>query len=168
MRILVYGFGPYRKWKTNITESIAQRLPDLPGLKKIVFKVDFDAAQFQDTIRTFKPELVIGMGQCARGRKIRIERKAINQMAKKRSEKPVAIKKNGIKSIPTSYKIQPGPWSRKSYYAGKYVCNYSMYIMLDELSSSGSKFAFIHVPAKFDLGRATAFVKKIISVAKQN
>ena len=36
MRVLVYGFGPYREFRNNITESIIKALPPLPGLTTAV------------------------------------------------------------------------------------------------------------------------------------
>jgi len=37
MRLLIYGFGPYKQFKENITAKLLRRLPQRNGLKKVVF-----------------------------------------------------------------------------------------------------------------------------------
>lgn len=41
MRLLIYGFGPYKQFKDNITEKILRRLPARNGVKKVVFPARF-------------------------------------------------------------------------------------------------------------------------------
>ena len=49
-RILLYGFGPYRQFRDNITARIIKSLPRQAGLKKVVFPVRFHRAQFVEAI----------------------------------------------------------------------------------------------------------------------
>jgi pyrrolidone-carboxylate peptidase len=170
MRILVYGFGPYRGWKTNVTERVLEKIRPMKGLRKKVFKVEFDEKQFQREAGSFKPDVVIGLGQCSRGSmtRLRIERRAQNLLRRKRKEKPVPIRPNGAPSLYSSLKVEAGKHARKSYNARKYVCNYSMYIMLEALQKSNAKFVFIHVPRKFSPARAAQFVEGIIFGQRQS
>ena len=50
MRILIYGFRPYRQFHDNVTEKIVSSLPKRRGLKKIVFAVRFHKSQFTGAV----------------------------------------------------------------------------------------------------------------------
>ncbi|TAK06247.1 hypothetical protein EPO44_05600, partial [bacterium] len=52
------------------------------------------------------------------------------------------------------------------YDAGDYVCNYSMYVILDHLKRRRllSRFGFIHIPHDYNPARARRF---ILSVARK-
>jgi pyrrolidone-carboxylate peptidase len=63
-RLLLYGFGPYRQFKENITEKILKRLPAKSGVKKIVFPVWFQKRQFIEALKRHKPEVILGLGVC--------------------------------------------------------------------------------------------------------
>ena len=66
VRVLVYGFGPYRGFSENITAQIIESLPARPGLRKIIFPVRFHRKQFVDALRKPMPLMVLGLGQvCA-------------------------------------------------------------------------------------------------------
>ncbi len=49
-RILLYGFGPYRQFRDNITARIIKSLPRQAGLKTIVFPVRFHRRQFVEAV----------------------------------------------------------------------------------------------------------------------
>ena len=82
MKILVHGFGPYMKWHDNITMKVLGHLKDREGLTKKIFDVKFDEEMFLHELRELAPDVVIGMGQHPRARKIRIERTAVNRRRK--------------------------------------------------------------------------------------
>src|SRR4029434_7002697 len=79
MRLLIYGFGRYRHFQYNVTEKILRSLPRRNGLKKIVFPVRFHKGQFFNAIKKHRPDLILGLGQCARGERLRIEVQAVNR-----------------------------------------------------------------------------------------
>ena len=73
MRLLIYGFGPYRQFQDNVTEKILRGLPRRSGRKKLVFPVRFHKGQFLNAIKQHRPDVILGLGQCARGQRLRIE-----------------------------------------------------------------------------------------------
>ena len=77
-RVLVYGFGPYRKFTENITSQVIDSLAPRPGLRKLVFPVRFQRRQFIDALGEPMPLVVLGLGQSARPR-IEVETRAINR-----------------------------------------------------------------------------------------
>jgi hypothetical protein len=52
----------------------------------------------------------------------------------------------------------------KSINAGDYVCNYSMYVMLEELESQNHDgfFGFVHIPYNYDLNAACRYVDQVV------
>src|SRR5712692_3151794 len=133
MRVMVYGFGPYRQFEDNITQQIVRKLPASRNLKKIVFPVRFDKKQFTDTLKKHRPDLVLGLGQCSRGRLLRIERRAANRRRNDRKEKARPIVRGQPQRLATTMRLNElGLKQTKiSVNAGDYVCNFSMYVILD-------------------------------------
>ena len=164
MRILVYGFGVYRKFKDNVTGKIIRRLPRRRQLSKIIFPVKFHRRQFIDAIKQHDPEVILGLGQCSRGRRLRIERRAVNKWRNQKREKARPIVRGGPPQIRTNLLFNLGPAARISRNAGDYVCNYSMYVMLDYLKHRGSptRYGFAHVPHDYDLRKALRILVKAI------
>jgi len=164
MRILVYGFGVYRSFKENVTEKIIRRLPKRRQLGKIIFPVKFHRRQFIDAVRKHNPEVILGLGQCSRGRRLRIERRAVNRRRNDRPERAKPIVRGGPRQLPISLKLNLGPPARFSRDAGDYVCNYSMYVILDYLKRRRLpvRFGFVHIPHDFDPGRASLILAKTI------
>src|SRR5262249_24933762 len=168
MRLLVYGFGPYKQFKTNITQKIVRKIPRSRKLKKIVLPVLFDKAQFISAIEKHRPDVILGLGQCGSGKYLRIERRAVNRRRDSKEEKGSAIRRGGPRSRARTLTIAQGTLAGDgiiSSNAGDYVCNFSMYIMLDHLRrrSRKARFGFVHIPYDYDRGRAERFVKKLIA-----
>ena len=165
-RILLYGFGPYRQFRDNITARIINSLPRQAGLRKIVFPVRFSRSQFVDALNRHKPDIVLGLGQSSR-RRIEVESRARNRQRARKNSKPHPIFTAGPKSLATTLAIQTGRWAGKSNNAGDYVCNYSMYVMLAEIARRDMRvrFGFIHIPYDYDDQSAHRFV---LSVLKQH
>jgi hypothetical protein len=128
MRLLIYGFGPYRHFQDNVTEKILRRLPRRSGLKKIVFPVKFHKGQFIHAIKEHKPDVVLGLGQCSGGQWLRIETQAVNKRRHRREEKARPIIPGGPPRLRTNFKLNLGRQGKSSNNAGDYVCNYSMYV----------------------------------------
>jgi len=167
MRVLVYGFGPYRGFRSNITQKIVRRLAAARDLRKIVFPVRFDSRQFTDAVRKYRPEVILGLGQCSTGRKLRIERRAVNLRRNDRRGKGRPISRGGPATLTSTIGMRElglGKRARMSRSAGDYVCNFSMYVILDHLrrGRGRAKFGFVHIPHRYPLGRAYRLIRQAI------
>ena len=163
MRILVYGFGPYRQFRDNITARIIKSLPGQVGLKKIIFPVRFQRHQFVDALDRYKPDIILGLGQSSRTR-IEVESRARNRRRARNLEAPRPIFKNKPASLPTTLPIHAGRGAGRSNNAGDYVCNYSMFVLLVEISRRQLKtrFGFVHIPHDCDERKARRLVQRIL------
>jgi pyrrolidone-carboxylate peptidase len=74
------------------------------------------------------------------------------------------IRQSGAEFLPTTLEVKLGPLVGRSDNAGDYVCNYSMYVMLDYISRSAGEvnFMFLHIPHDADPRNATALVARAI------
>jgi pyroglutamyl-peptidase len=162
-RILLYGFGPYREFHDNITARIIRSLPPRSGVKKIIFPVRFHRKQFVESSRRFKPEIILGLGQSSRSR-IEVESQAMNRRRGRSTSPSRMISRTGPKTLETTLKVRIGRQAGRSSNAGDYVCNFSMYVMLDHIRRRGAdiRYGFIHVPHDYDLKEATRIVDRII------
>ena len=166
-RILIYGFGPYRRFRHNVTEKIICRLPRRRQVAKIIFPVRFHGRQFIDAVKKHDPEIILGLGQCSRGKRLRIERWARNKRRNDKREKAKRIVRGGPRRLPTNLKLDIGPAARFSRNAGDYVCNYSMYVILYYLKRRRLpvRFGFVHIPHDYDSRKAERIlVKAIVSI----
>jgi len=161
MKILIYGFKPYKHFQENITEKIIRKISNRAYLKKAIFPVKFERDYFLKRIKRIKPAVILGLGQNPRGRKIGIERKAINSKQYNK-ERPEIIYKNKPKHYFVNLKLKKDKNSWISYDAGKQVCNFSMYIISDFLKNKRAEFAFLHIPKNYNLKRAIRFVENKI------
>jgi len=163
-RLLVYGFGPYRNFRHNITASVVGLLPKQKLLKTIVFPVRFHKGQFLDALKQFKPDVVLGLGQCAKGRLLRIETRAVNRRRVRKADKAAPIVAGGAGKLFTNVRFGGGDKARMSRNAGDYVCNYSMYVILDYVKARQlpMRFGFVHVPHNYDRRAAARFVSNAI------
>ena len=161
--ILVYGFGPYREFRDNITAQLVKSVRSRPGLTKIVFPVRFHRAQFVDAIERTNPAIILGLGQSSR-RKIEAESQALNHRRSRPTEKPRKIALKGPMRLPTTLPLKVGRRAGKSTNAGDYVCNFSMYVMLNHLRRNGmdTRYGFIHIPHDYDRAKAAELLEKIL------
>jgi len=164
MRVLIYGFGPYRQFHQNVTEKILRQLPKQRQLTKIIFPVRFHKRQFTDAIRNSTPDIILGLGQCSEGRLLRIEARAVNKRRADQREKAKPIVRGGARVLATNLKLNFGKAAEQSRNAGDYVCNYSMYVMLDFLKRHrlSIPFAFVHIPHGYDKAKARRLLLKVI------
>ena len=162
-RILLYGFGPYREFRDNITARIVRSLVPRPGLKKVVFPVRFHRSQFLDAIARFKPEIILGLGQSSR-RRIDVEAQALNRRRGRSTDPLKAISPRGPETLKTTLKLRVGRQARRSLDAGDYVCNFSMYVMLDHIQREGVdiRYGFMHIPHDYDLEKGNKLIERIL------
>ena len=163
MRLLIYGFGPYRQFKDNITEKILRKLPARTGVKRVIFPVRFQKRQFLEALKKYKPEIILGLGQTSRSKRLKIERRAVNRRRTNKTERPKSIVSGGPRWLKTNLKLSGGQQAITSYDAGNYVCNYSMYVVLDYLKRNGlpTRFAFVHIPYDYNVSRAQRFLLRV-------
>jgi len=160
MRILLYGFGPYRQFKDNVTERVLRKIRKRQGLTKIVFPVKFNRAQFVGAVTKYSPEWIVGLGQCSRGWRLRIETRAINKRRGSKKEKAQPIVRGGARKLFTDLRPELGRYARHSRNAGDYVCNFSLYVILETLRRRrlATRCGFIHIPYDYDPGKAARLV----------
>ena len=163
-RLLLYGFGPYREFSDNITERIIKSLPRRAGLRKFVFPVRFHRGQFVDAIEQFKPDIVLGLGQSSR-RRIEVESQAANRRCARLTDQPERILARGPARLRTTLTLKVGRQAGKSSNAGDYVCNFSMYVMLNHILRNGLDipYGFIHIPHDYEETRAARFIENILA-----
>lgn len=161
MRILLYGFGPYHQFKDNVTEKIVRAFPNRRGLRKVVFPVRFHKDQFTRVLKTYRPDVVLGLGQCSRGRLLRQERRAVNRRRKSSNEKSTPISGAGPPALFTDLSLKLARRSKWSQDAGNYVCNFSMYVMLDYIKRRKLpvRYGFVHVPRGYDVKQALRLLR---------
>lgn len=162
MKILIYGFKPYKIYKQNITKKIISRIRKNRNLKKTIFPVEFDKGLFLNEVKKSKPDIILGLGQCGKGKKIAIERKAVNLM-RDEDKKPHVIFKNRPKYLFLNLVLKKDKNSRISYDAGQYVCNFSMYVIADYCRNKNIKYTFLHIPHDYNIKKAARFVESKLS-----
>ncbi|HEX9878912.1 MAG TPA: hypothetical protein VGB25_01815 [Candidatus Binatia bacterium] len=165
MRILVYGFGPYGTFRKNVAEDVVRGLPRYRGLKKVVFPVQFHRKQFISAVKQYDPDAVIGVGQCSAGKRLRIETRAVNERLDGRRDAPRPISRRGAKNLSTNLRPACAREARISTSAGRYVCNYSMYVILEFLKRYRPhvRYGFIHIPHRYDAKGAGRFLLRAMA-----
>src|SRR5437667_12844633 len=101
IHLIIYAFRPYLAIHDNVTEKVVRKLPKRRWLKKIIFPVRFQRSQFINAIKAYDPDVILGLGQCSRGRLLRIESTAINQRRNSKSEKARRIAAASSRSLST-------------------------------------------------------------------
>lgn len=164
MRVLLYGFGPYRQFQDNVTERILRKIPKRRGLTKIIFPVKFNRSQFTRAVIQYKPQRVLGLGQCSRGRRLRIETRALNRRRNSKKQKARPILRRAAPKLFTDLRLELGPHARNSRNAGDYVCNFSMYVILECVRQRrlAVPCGFVHVPHNYDAAKAAKLISKAL------
>jgi len=165
VKILIYGFGPYRTFSDNITEKIIRALPKHKNVSVHVFDVTFDREMFLKIFKRIQPDIIIGMGQHPKARKIRIERKARNEWSEKKSKGKridrshpehlystlsIAIPRSHLKEVTVTYD------------AGNYVCNFSMFTALTAPEEVRVPYTFLHIPKDYPVHKGVGFLTQLI------
>jgi pyrrolidone-carboxylate peptidase len=161
--VLVYGFGAYRQFRDNITARIIKSLPKSADLATQIFPVRFQRRQFIAALKRHRPDIILGLGQSSR-KQIDFETRARNRRRAAKSVELKPIFRDRPKCLPTTLKIRTGRSVKKSHDAGDYVCNYSMYVLLDAIAREGRKVrvGFIHIPHDWDLDKAVKLVGRVL------
>jgi pyroglutamyl-peptidase len=165
MHILLYGFGPYRQFQHNVTERILRKIPNRRDLTKLVFPVKFNRSQFTRAVIQHTPQRILGLGQCPRGRRLRVETRALNRRRNSKKEKARPILRRGAPMLFTDLNLDLGPNARRSRNAGDYVCNFSMYVILECVRRRrlAVPCGFVHVPRSYDAAKAAKLIGKALA-----
>ena len=158
MKLLVYAFEPFGQNAENISQQVLKRLRGRKNVMRMTLPVKFNSTFIIDAIENTKPYIILGLGQYPRGKKIRIERLAKNQQ-KSKGHLQTSITENGSAKAVVTLKLQPDTNSWVSYNAGRYVCNYSIYVLLTNAITKNIPLAFLHIPKKVDVIKATDMVE---------
>lgn len=161
--ILIYGFGPFRHYRRNITQALLQRLPKRAQLETLILPVRFEPELFLEPVKTLQPDYILGLGQCPRGDLLRLERKAWNLMRDKSQGLEAVIEVDGPASLPVTWHLPLHSDTRVSYDAGRYVCNFSMYTLSRYAQQNQVPYAFVHIPRSFSLNRAQAWLENLLN-----
>ena len=157
----------------NFTKTSRRRLlrrfPRRSGVKKIIFPVKFHRGQFIKVVKETKPDVILGLGQCNGGRRLRIETKAVNRRRDDTRTKSMPIKTGGKRTLSTNLKLDPGrgnPDIRKTRVTTSAIslCMYSRYLKHRRM---GVPFGFIHVPHHYDSTKAIRFLLKVVGKTMQ-
>ena len=167
-RVLVTGFGPYGKEKTNPTWEVAKLLDGktikghkIKGVRFIVSAKEI-SRRLPKLIDSLQPKLVLNLGLAPGRTDINVERVAINvadfSIPDASGRKPVdaPIDPTGpaayFATIPVKKVVNAllseGIPATVSNTAGTYLCNFIMYTSLNHVAKNGldAKAGFIHVP----------------------
>jgi pyroglutamyl-peptidase len=166
MKILITAFQPFGNDTENSARLAMDLLPDKTD-KHIIVRETLPVvyyksiAQIKTLIDKHSPDAVICLGQAAGATAVRIERVAVNMDDKDFGDNDgnIHIDKEIIKGAPAAYfstlptrdmmdacKEKNVP-AYLSYTAGNYVCNHTMYGLLDYIKDSGIIGGFIHIPS---------------------
>ncbi len=150
--VLIYGFGPYMGLSDNVTEATIRILPGSVRAQRKVFEVRFDRRMFERTLERIRPSVVIGMGQHPRARKLRIERTA----------------RSGRRVRAVSLALPRTTDTTVTYDAGRYVCNYSMWVVQGWCAKHRARFAFLHVPRRWPPRKLAAYLGRCVSALRKD
>ena len=161
MRILIYGFGPYREFTDNITQQAIALLPQIDGVSTHVFDVRFDREMFESLFDTHHPDIILGLGQHPRSSVFRVESVAKNIMRDMAMAGP--INPSGATALQTNLDIPLLADTELTDDAGEYVCNFSMYVGMEYAISHDLKYGFLHIPKDLTAARVADYISEIIS-----
>ncbi|MDB4979018.1 MAG: hypothetical protein JWM56_1204 [Candidatus Peribacteria bacterium] len=163
----MYGFEPFGEYEKNISQDIIGNLQTETDTEQIIFPVALERQQFLRAMSDVQPDIVLGLGQVDRGDTIRVERRAINMMKKNTAIRPQKILRSGPEHYHATLPIEKRKGLIQSYNAGLYVCNFSLYILLDFFRGSKTRVGFLHVPREIELAKATAVISDILTETRK-
>ena len=174
MCILVTAFEPFGGNETNISQAVLEGIQ--AEVTKVLLPVSFRNAPLvlQQAIREYHPDLLLMLGQCKEGDKIRLERFAINMMDSAKGDNdgycpneetiyantPMAyLTPFSVRTLVETLAAQNLP-VRVSKSAGLYVCNRVYY----EALHLGQKAFFVHIPKTMDVVINTKTIEHLIKL----
>ena len=148
-RILIYGFGPYQQYASNVTEVTLRGMRLPRNTFKRVFEVRFDRHMFERAFETIQPDVILGLGQHPRAQKLRIERRTYRRG-------------RSIQSRFATLSLPHTSETTVAYDAGDYVCNYSMWIGTEWCMRNDARYGFLHVPKDYTTTKLARYLRQAI------
>ena len=163
-KILIYGFRPFKKYKKNISAETAKKVTQNREITRAILPIVYKKKYILSKIRKYQPDIIIGLGQ-TEGKLIEIERKTKNIYEMEGSKLKRKINPKGPKQYLVNLKLKKISGTEISHNAGEYLCNFTMYVIMDFIKKKRVKvkFGFIHIPRNYGLQKAVEVVKKLIS-----
>jgi hypothetical protein len=161
MRLLIYGFGPIASFKKTLRRRFSGGCLGDAASKRSSSRLDFTRVSFS-TPSTRTALTYSGPGMLLRP--TLADRGPGGEPRRNINEKTRPILAGGPPSLKTSIRLALGRQGKSSNKAGEYVCNYSMYIVLDFIKRHRLpiRFGFIHIPHRYDYRKAMRLVEKAI------
>lgn len=171
--LLLTGYEPFLKFKSNPTESVAKSLDNqVIGNYKVIariYPVSFKNIKqlIEKDIKEIKPDVILHLGLAGNIHNIHLERIAINAIDGKsdndgfhpNGEKIVENGPDGIFTTLPIKRLEEALIENNipvtiSNTAGTYLCNNLMYCSLYYLQQNGlnTPSGFVHVPANAEIG----------------
>lgn len=171
-KLLLTYFEPFGGAETNISQQVAEGI-EAEGVIKCCLPVSFKRSPevLREAVGRYRPDVIMCLGQCGEGEKIRLERFALNLMDSDKGDNDghqpseETIEVNAPLALRTSLDIKqlqkecmndelPTVISNS---VGLYVCNRTYF----EALRSNSKSLFVHIPKNMDKSIALQIIIKI-------
>ena len=169
MRVLISGFEPFGAHKLNPTLLLINelnagkiRFPSSMTVDSIILPVTFENAYttLKERINLFNPDVVMSFGLASGRSEINLETLAVNTIHADIKDnngiqpRDVSISESGPDHFQSTLPLFGLEGALKkdnipvkfSNSAGKYVCNYLFYKLMEDNQDSGRLCGFIHVP----------------------
>lgn len=185
MKVLISGFLPFGTHTENSSQIIAEKFKSLQlngfEFQVVILPVTFCSAfeRLKDEIHSFKPDVVICMGLASNRKTICLEKVAVNFMHSKGADNEGVVKNHEVilPKAPAAYfstlpleamlEIEASFPVKLSLSAGSFVCNETMFRLLDYLKDGQVQSGFIHLPSlKEDEGRIFETVINLLQALK--
>jgi pyroglutamyl-peptidase len=168
VKILISGFLPFGSHTENSSQIIAEKFKthaiDGFDIRVIILPVSFNSSfgQLKEAMDSFRPDAVICLGLASNRKSICLEKVAVNFMHSNGADNDGVVKSHEIilpegpsayfSTLPLEAMLEvKGSYPVKlSMSAGSFVCNETMYRLLDFLKDGQVQGGFIHLPSLKD------------------
>lgn len=157
--LLITGFGPFPRVACNPSGVLAQALGARLGAASHVFETAYASVERDiPRLAALKPRMVLMLGVAPRARRLRVELRAINRRAIGAKDARAALPKTPVITpgapafcagrhkgdVLVQRLRSAGVATRISRDAGRYLCNFAYWRMLEVLPAA--KVVFVHIP----------------------
>ena len=165
MKVLISGFLPFGTHTENSSQIIAEKFKthQIDGfeIRVVILPVSFGSAfeHLKEVMDSFGPDAVICMGLASNRKTICLEKVAVNFMHSSGPDNDGVVKKHEkiLSDGPNAYfstlpleamlEVEGSYPVKLSMSAGSFVCNETMYRLLDYLKDGQIQSGFIHLPS---------------------
>lgn len=166
--LLATAFKPFGGYSANPTMNVLRRLDAPAGcsIRRAVLPVDFDAVarMLPSLLQKTRPAAILALGLAADAPAVRLERQAVAlwsepgrpQDPEQRQAGPaVRITRVDVDALALRL-CRAGIPSAVSQDAGRYLCNFLYYLLLEWAGRTGVPAVFVHLPPSPALAAAHA------------